>query len=293
MIKRISISLTLLLFIFYSAHAGGGWVHQKGKGFFKLSGWWINAKNAYDRDGNSNAIGGTFSHFNVNLYGEYGLTDRLDVQVYFPFMSQSKHGDVAVSMDPTPSLLPGRSITSVGDADIGIKYGIIQNKPFVLSAHLILGIPLGQNEINTALGADQIPLSTGDGEFNQIIGLTGSTSKSFGSVNAYTSLGFEFNNRTNGYSDETRVNFELGAVIKNKFILAYKLRWLKSSRNGSEDYEFPASLFSNNTEYLAYTYELAYNVTDKIGVAFNYAAVYNAKLILAAPTYSVGTYFNL
>lgn len=288
MIKSISISLSLFLVFTFKAQAGGGWVHTKGKGFFKLSGWWISANNYYNLDGSSVSASGNFSYYNVNAYGEYGLTDKLEVQVYFPFLSQAKHGDIAGG-----STISGRSIASVGDADIGIKYGFIQNKPIVVSGHLILGLPLGKNEIDPNAGFTNVPLSTGDGEFNQMIGLTASTSKSFGSVNGYTSLGFEFNNRTNGYSDETRLNFEVGAVIKEKLILAYKLRLLNSLKNGNKDLEFGASLFSNNTEYLAYTYEIAYNVTDKIGLTFNYAAVYNAKLILAAPTYSVGTYVNL
>lgn len=285
----ILLFLTGLLTIQF-AYAGGGWTHAKGKGFFKLSQWWVIADKHYTDTGNTDP-NVTMGTFNTSIYGEYGITDKLDLQVYFPFFSRSYHNEV-VSGTTGAVGIPGRAVNSIGDTDIGVKYSLISGKPVVVSAHVWLGLPLGKSDFDLN-NSSEVPLLTGDGEFNQRLGLTASTAKSFGKTNMFTSLGFEFNNRTNGFSDETRVNFELGAVINNKLILAYKLLWLNSLQNGDSTVENGASLFSNNAEYVGYTYEVAYNLTDKFGLTANYGAVYSAKLIFANPAYSVGAYFNL
>ncbi|MEO9805930.1 MAG: hypothetical protein ABJF04_21910 [Reichenbachiella sp.] len=290
--KIIKLTLVLLCILVTSqrSFAGGGWVHAKGKGYFKIGQWWVIANKHYTTTGDVDP-NVTIGTFNTSFYGEYGITDRLNAQVYFPFFARSYHNEV-VSGTTGSTNISGRAVNSIGDTDIGLKYGLIVGKPVVLSAHLWLGLPLGKNDFDTN-DAATIPLLTGDGEFNQIVGLTASTAKSFGSVNAFVSLGFEFNNRTNGFSDETRVNFEAGAVIKDKLILAYKLRWLNSLQNGDSNIENGASIFSNNTEYVGYTYEVAYNITQKFGATFNYGSVYSGELIFANPSYSLGIYFNL
>lgn len=291
-ILKTIFSLTVLVFFASQSYAGGGWLHAKGRGYFKLSQWWVIADKHYTDTGETDP-NVTMGTFNTALYGEYGITDRLNAQIYFPFFSRSYHNEV-VSGTTGNVNIPGRAVNSIGDTDIGVKYGLIVNKPVVLSAHVTLGLPLGKsdfdpNDLNT------VPLLTGDGEFNQIIGLTGSTSVNIDAINTnmFFSWGAEFNNRTNGFSDETRINAEVGAVIKERLILVYKLRWLNSLQNGDSNVENGASIFSNNAEYVGYTYEVAYNVTKKFGATFNYGAVYSAKLIFANPSYEVGVYYNL
>jgi len=289
---KIILKLLLLTFLFFIVElpvlAGGGWVHSKGKGYFKLSQWWVVADKHYSDTGDTepNLTMGTL---NTSIYGEYGITDRLNLQLYFPFFSRSFH-NAEVSNTTGMTTKPGRAVNSIGDTDIGLKYGFLTDTKIVISGHLWLGLPLGKSDIDPNY---EVQLLTGDGEFNQIIGFTASTSQSIGSTNTFASLGFEFNNRTNGFSDETRLNFEIGAVIKERLILVYKLRWLNSLKNGTSDAGTGTNIFSNNTEYLAYTYEIAYNFTSKFGITFNYGSVYSAKLIFASPSYSGGIYMNL
>jgi len=283
--------VTILLFIHgLPVLAGGGWVHSKGKGYFKLSQWWVIADKHFTDSGDTDP-NVTMGTLNTSIYGEYGITDRLNIQLYFPFLSRSFHNSV-ISGTTGVTAIPGRAVNSIGDTDIGLKYGFLTNTKIVVSGHVWLGLPLGKSDFDPS-STDVVPLLTGDGEFNQIVGFTASTAKSFGSVNAFTSIGFEFNNRTNGFSDETRLNFEIGAVIKDRLILVYKLRWLNSLQNGNSTVENGASIFSNNTEYLGYTYEIAYNVTSKFGITFNYGSVYSGKLIFANPSYSGGIYMTL
>ena len=279
-----------VLFTLLGSHqllAGGGWTHPKGKGFFKISQWWVIANKHYTSTGTVTG-NPTMGNFNTSLYGEYGLTDRLNAQLYFPFFSRAFNNTQVFSNQAPPE--PGRAVNTIGDTDIGLKYALVMNKPIVLAGYFWLGLPTGKGS-----DGDNIPvLLTGDGEFNQMVGLVGSTSQSFGSwVNAYTSVDVAYNNRTNGFSDEFRLNFELGAVIKNKLILAYKLRWLKPLKETGSTQVTGSSIFSNNVEYVGYAYEAAYNITQKLGLSFAYGAVYSAKLIFANPSYEVGVYFNL
>jgi hypothetical protein len=285
----------LILIVLFSgfihhANAGGGWVHHKGKGYFKLSQFWVKADKHFTDTGDIDP-NVTIGYFNTSIYGEYGITDKLNAQIFFPFYSRSYHNAV-ISGTTGQTDIPGRAVNSIGDTQIGLKYGLVANGKIALSTHVWLNLPFGKNEFDPN-GALVVPLLTGTGEFNQIYGFDLSTSKNFNNVNAFTSLGGQFNNRTNGYSDETRVNFEIGAVIFDKLILVYKLRWLNSLHNGDDTLENGSSLFSNNAEYLGYTYEIAYNATEKFGITFSYGSVYKAKLILASPAYSAGVYLNL
>jgi len=76
------------LFLSISLQAGGGWTQPKGKGYIKISEWWLIANEHFTDQGrvDPNLTNGLF---NTNIYAEYGLTDRLTAIVYFPFFSRS------------------------------------------------------------------------------------------------------------------------------------------------------------------------------------------------------------
>lgn len=283
--------VVLIVFSFFSqlAYGGGGWTSGKGHGYFKLSEWWLVADQHFTGKGDidPNITLGTYT---TAIYGEYGLTDKLDVQVYFPFFSRNFHNEEVSGTLGTQSRA-GRALNAVGDLDIGIKYGLITGKKIVLSAHLMLGLPTGKSSFD--IDSDEIALGTGDGEFNQLIGLNASTSHQFGSTNAFATLGAEFNSRTKGFSDQTRVNVEFGGTFKEKLTLVYKLQWLNSLQNGDVSLEDGVGIFSNNIEYVSFTYELGYAVTNRFGLAFGVGGVYLAKLILANPSYSMGVYMKI
>ena len=279
----------LLLFCSTSLIAGGGWPQPKKNGYFKLSQWWILSDQHYTDAGliDPNVTSGIF---NTSLYAEYGFTDRFTGILYFPFFSRAVINNLR-SETTKEIIAEGAAINSLGDTDIGIKYGIINNGKVALSASLTLGIPIG----NSAGGPDK-NLQTGDGEFNQLIQmdlgvpLGGSESTSF-----YGNIYTGFNNRTNDFSDEFRYGLELGAGFLNrKLWLTGKLQGVESLRNGKTAAELNStSVFANNAEYLSLGVEAAYNITDDFGVSAGFASAISGKLIYAAPSYSVGVYFKL
>lgn len=282
----------LSFFIFISltiqVQAGGGWPQPKGNGYFKITQWWVIANQHYTDAGliDPNVTNGIF---NTSFYGEYGFTDRFTGIVYFPFLSRAYFNNT-VSSTTGEIITPGDAVNSLGDTDVSLKYGIITNKPVVLSATLMLGLPLGNDS-----GGTDGSLQTGDGEFNQMIRLDASTSRTFGKVNTFYTAYLGFNNRTNGFSDEIRYGVEAGgSFLNNKILAIFRLYGIKSLKNGVVG-GLPnnTSIFANNSEHFTFSPELAYNINDTFGVSASAAVALAGRIIFAAPAYSVGVYMNL
>lgn len=261
-------------------YAGGGWTPPPGSGYFKLGQNAIIANRYFQPDGSVVGIT-TISLYTTSVYGEYGFTDRLAGIVYAPLFVRSTLN--AIEYTSGRDNEPGDYLNSVGDVDVGLKYGLIKNGPVVVSVGLTLGLPLGA----TAGGKTGI-LQTGDGEFNQL--LTVQASRAFGAFYASGLLGV--NNRTNNFSEEFRYGLEVGYSFGSKILAQLRLYGVESFKNGSGDGGAGNSIFANDTEFLSITPEVAYSLTDRLGVTANVGlAVYGSK-ILAAPNYGVGVYLK-
>jgi protein XagA len=279
--KYIFLFSALLLSV--DIYGGGGWPQKKREGYFKLDQRFLIANRFFSPEGKVVSIT-TISLYNTNFYGEYGFTDKFTGIVYFPFFFRSTLNEVVFK--PSGFTVPGDEVNSVGDPIIGIKYGLIKDKPIVVSASLNLGIPLG----NTSGGKTQI-LQTGDGEFNQLLKLE--ASRSFYSVPIYVTLTAGFNNRTNNFSDEFHYGLEAGYTFKDKLTGIFRVYGVESLYNGGNVESTQNSIFSNNTEYLSYGPELIYSITPKFGVTAAAYFAWSGKNILAAPSYIVGAYLKL
>ena len=283
-------TILLITGLLFSANlfAGGGWPQPKGQGYFKLYQWWVIADRHYTDAGliDPNVTNGIF---NTSFYGEYGFTDRLTGVVNFPFFSRAYFNNT-LSATTGDLLVPGEAINSIGDTDIGLKYGLVTNRRIAVSATLTLGLPLGNSAGGTAGN-----LQTGDGEFNQMLQVDAGTGFSLGSVPAYANIYAGFNHRTNGFSDEIRYGVEAGLNLFNQRLwLIGRLYGIESLQNGDMGENINStSLFANNSEFLTVSPELAFQITDKWGVSASYATALSGKIIFANPSYSVGVFFNL
>ena len=287
--KRNGFILIVLFLLAHVSYAGGGWPQPKGKGYFKLSEWWVISNRHYTEVGllDPNVTNGIF---NTSLYAEYGFTNRLTGVLYFPFFSRAYFNNT-VSGTTGEVIIPGEAINSVGDTDVGLKYGILTKGPIALSATLTLGLPLGNNS-----GGSAGNLQTGDGEFNQLLQLDAGKGFRIGKVDAYANAYFGFNNRTNDFSDELRFGIEGGATFLNGRLTAIlRLFGVQSLNNGALPSELSnsTSIFANNTEHLSFSPELAYNITDKWGVSVSTGRALSGRLIFANPSYSVGVFVKL
>ncbi len=270
--------------------AGGPWTQPQGKGYFKLSEYWI----VYDRhftDVGLTDPNTTTGIFNTVLYGEFGLTDRWTAIVNFPFLSRNYMNNV-VSGTTGEILVPGEAINTIGDTDIGVKYGL--NKPgsaWPMALSLTLGLPLG----NPSAGALE-NLQTGDGEFNQILQFDVGRSFRLGQkVNAYAAAHAAFNHRTNGYSEEIRMGLEAGAnLMKSNLWLILRLANWESLKNGSTAESITStSIFANNTEFTSFTLEAAYYVYRGWGLSAAFGGAFRGEIVAAAPSYQVGVFWDM
>lgn len=283
--------ITLIILVLPTlVQAGGGWPKKKGTGYYKVSQWWVISDKHFTSSGLTDPNIRT-GIFNTSFYGEYGITDRLTGIVYFPFFSRV-HRANEVSGTNGSILSPEESVNSIGDTDIGIKYGI--SKPgskFTFAGSLILGLPLGNDS-----GGSDGSLQTGDGEFNQMIRFDLSKSFSLFNIPMYANIYAGANNRTNDFSDEIRFGGEAGAsFFKNKLWIIGRVDIQESLQNGlsSSSGSDGATIFANNTEFASFTYEAAYYLTDKLGVSAAYGGAFSGALIAANPSYSVGVFLDI
>ena len=281
MTKKL-IFVLFFLSIALSSLAGGGWPQPKGRGYFKLSQSYLLSPKYFDGTGTLIDLTPSFGYFATSFYGEFGFTDRLTGIIYMPFFARAVKNELRFNQSGLNEA--GASLNSFGDTDIAVKYGLIVNKPIVVSATVLFGLPLGDNG-----AANANALQTGDGEFNQMLRID--ASHSFYPKKFYVSTYAAFNNRTAGFSDEVRFGAEIGLTLK-KFIPIFKVSTVHSLFNGDVS-ATQNGIFSNNTEFISPSLELNYQITEKMGVSASMATALAARNILASPNFGVGVYLKL
>jgi len=279
-LKRIIITITLLT-AGITSYAGGGWVYGKHKGYFKLAQNMIRSPYFYNPGGTITDIP-TVSLYTTSLYGEYGITDRLNAIVYIPFFVRSTLN--RVHFNQSGDEIPGDQLNAFGDTNVGFKYGFFQNKAIVMSLGVTFGLPLGHWRVNS-----EHILQTGDGEFNQMITLQ--ASHSFYPKPFYVSAMVGFNNRTRGFSEEFRYAAEAGLTLK-KWICDLKIYSINSLYNGTAGENQANSIFANNTEYFSFTPEVNYLFNEKTGISGSVGFALAGRNILASPNFSLGVFMT-
>jgi hypothetical protein len=278
--KKIILIVTFLLAASL-LFAGGGWPQPYRGGYFKLSQNYIRSPYFFGPDGSIVDIT-TIQLFTTSIYGEYGFSKRLTGILYFPFFVRNTLNETVYNQ--SGQVVPGDEFQSIGDTDLSFKYAIVMNKPIVVSATLLFGLPFGKSS-----GGEGQILQTGDGEFNQMIRLD--ASHSFYPKPLYVSAYAGFNNRTQDFSDEIRFGAEVGLTFK-KFTPILKLNVVQSVYNGDAE-AIQNGIFSNNTEYVSPTVELNYQWTEQWGISGSGGFAFAGKNILASPNWSLGVYLKL
>lgn len=287
--KKVNLLFILVILVSSNIFAGGPWTQKKGKGYYKLSEWWLTYNQHYTDSGEIDP-NLTTGIFNTSIYAEHGFTDRLTGIIYAPIFSRNYHNN-QVSATTGEIDIKGEALNSIGDFDITLKYGLTQaGAKIPISVSLTLGLPLGQ----TGKGELNI-LQTGDGEFNQMIQLDAGTGFQIGNTNAYASAYVGINNRTNGFSEEFRYGIEFGVgLMQQKIWLISRLGGVESFQNGEQTNPFTnTSIFANNSEYTSFGIEAAYYVTKNTGFSVSFASAFRGRIIAAAPSYSVGVFYDL
>ena len=269
--------------------AGGPWPQPKGKGYYKLSEWWIVFDEHFTDLGlkDPNVTTGVF---NTSLYAEYGITNRLTAQFNGALFSRNTMNNL-VSQTTGDIIAAGEGFNSLGDINVGLKYGLTKpgsKLPVALS--VMLGLPTG-----TPVAGELNNLQTGDGEFNQIVQLDAGTGFNIGSSRSYLSAHLGFNNRTNQFSEELLFGGEFGlGLIKNKLFLVAKLNIVESFKNGATGAAVTStSIFANNAESSTFGVEANLYLTKNLGLSVGTANPFAGEIVAAGRSYSVGVFLDL
>ncbi len=264
------------------------WVKGKKKGYYKLSAWSLVADQHYTDTGDidPNATRGLF---NLSFYGEYGITDKLDVIAYIPFFSRTYQND-QVSGTTGEVIQKGEELNSIGDSDIGLRYGILQNENYALSTTLKFGFPTGEDA-----GGSDGSYQTGDGEFNQLLQVDLGIPFTIKKTPLYAKTYIGYNNRTQDFSDELHFGGEAGvSFFKNKLWLIARLNAIQSLQNGDRSAQnTQGSVFANNIEYTSIGAEIAYYFTKRLGASFSFASAVSGRIVYAAPSISGGIFLDI
>lgn len=281
--KKIILLLSIGL-ISSNSFAGGGWVKKKGEGYYKMGESTIYATKYFNSSGDIVKIV-TTGYYSTYLYSEIGLGKKFEAYTYFPFLTRVVKNRVKNSKTGN-EIIPGDQLTSLGDMDLGLKYGLIQDKAVVWSTSVVFKLPFG----NASGGNSQL-LQTGDGAFSQLL----RTDISAATNRFHTSIFFGVRHRGKSYSDEFQNGFELGWNNNRKFYIIGKLNSVLSFYNSkvSINDEEITSIFANNTEYISPSLEFAYVTDKKWGFSIYGQGAIKAKNILAAPTLGVGIFYDI
>ena len=265
----------------FSMFAGGGWPQKKGEGYFKFGQGMIRASHYYTPDGSVEDIT-TTSYYGTYLYGEYGITNRFTTIGYFPVLARVTQNQV-INEETKEEIIPGDELTSLGDATIGLKYGIIPTGKVVWSAQVDLKIPLGIES-----GGESGLLQTGDGAFSQLLKTEVSTSKG----NFYYSAMLGIRHRGNDYSDDWHSGLEVGWNKNERFYTILKMNSIQSFNN-SDELNSGNSLFGNNLGYIAIGPEFHYFFKNNWGMNATVVGAIQGKNMLADPYLGAGISYNL
>lgn len=282
---------TILLFtvIFITQNSFGQWSKGKGNGYYKLSAWYLNTDQHYTDTGNIDP-NVTRSQFNVNLYAEYGLTEKLDIIGYIPFYARATQNNIFSGTNGSLTQ-EGEAISSIGDIDLGVNYNIYKGNQWAASVKLLLGIPSGEDN-----GGSDGSYQTGDGEFNQYLSGALGYSTTFKGTPFYLKSYLGYNNRSQNFSDEFRFGLESGLNIFNKKVwLIGRLDVVKSLQNGSLSAQnnTQGSIFANNIEFVGVGLEASYYITRKLGISLTYGGAVSGRIIAANPSISGGVFLDI
>ncbi|QMU65058.1 MAG: hypothetical protein GKR88_12680 [Flavobacteriaceae bacterium] len=282
-----------LLFVVISAMiqqaSFGQWSKGQGKGYYKLSAWYLKTDKHYTDTGNTDP-NITRTQFNINAYVEYGIANQFDLIAYVPFYARATQNNVFSGT--TGNLIQnGEAISSIGDIDLGINYGFYKKRNWAASVKILFGLPTGEKS-----GGSDGSYQTGDGEFNQFLSVALGYATAFNHLPFYAKTYLGYNNRSQNFSDEFRFGLESGINIFNKKLwIIGRLNVVESLRNGSLNAQnnTQGSIFANNVEFINLGAEVSYYITKKIGVSLNYDGAVSGRIIAANPSISGGVFLDI
>ncbi|MGY3091354.1 hypothetical protein ACVWYF_004420 [Hymenobacter sp. UYAg731] len=256
------------------ATAGGGWTRKKKKGYVKVGLTTVSTDRYHPLTGGTIETA-QFRQQVYSIYGEYGLTNRLEATLSFPFFRRATF----------PGLTPGQG---VGDPEIGLRYGVLTGK-WPLAVQVAVEAPLGSPNVfgrDRANPNSYLRLPTGDGEWN--VWTRAALSHSLGQLPAFITVSAGYNKRTGGFTDQYSYGAQAGYHFFNKLWLTATERTLANVRPPDLS-KFGAIGLGEGVAYSTAGLGASYAVTKNLSATADWATGFGQlRNVYSGNQYTVG-----
>lgn len=257
------------------------WTQEKGKGYYKIGLWWLEAEEHYTSTGlvDPNATRGLFI---MNFFGRYGLSDKVTLIGYLPHTRVYQNTQVFSSGREN---IAGEEFSSLGDINLGLEYQLGKKSSWAHSISLSLGLPTGK-----VRGGSDDSYQTGDGEFNQQLRYHLGKSYPLGKRRFYAKASVGINQRSKGFSDEFRASIETGTkLFKDKLLTLIRANTIQSFYNGSLDAtNSNGSIFANNVEVVNIGGEFIFRLNSKFSWGLSGSYPVMGRVLYRSAAFSTG-----
>ena len=273
--KKINLILVLTLLSIQLSLAQSPWTRDKGKAYVQLGLTGLYYNQTADENGKKQDLNENVADVSLQVYSEYGLTNKLTVNFILPYKSVSVENEFLNTTE---------SHSGIGNVSLGLKYKLSDKNWKISSGIMISANTISKNKTNF--------IATG---FNASTFLTYiSIGKSKNKLYYYGNIGYGY--MDNNYSDFFRFNGEIGyeVIPKGHIILG-----LETKNNISKESAFINDIYSNlstsdRQNYNAIGIKLNYEFKkDKFGINLAGFGAFDIKNAPLALTLNLGLYAKL
>lgn len=278
--RRLLITLLVLLTLPTLSMAGGPWIRGHRKGFVQLgySGLYYNA--VFGPTGSERAVFRNTSDVTLQLYAEYGLAKGWEIRGVLPY----KLLKTGPSTDRTANPAPAGTLNGIGNIGLGIKRALLDG-PVKLS--------VGVDALaSTFTNNDRLGLRTGYEGFTVLPYL--SVGSGGGRTYYFAEAGYGF--MTQNYSNFLKLNGEYGYRLHPRLWVAGTLDFRLPAKNGpffnTEAYQFTGT-YLNDQLYLGAGIKAAYDVVpDKFGLTGSVIGALAGQNVPFSRSYNAGIFIK-
>ncbi len=281
MFRILGVIFSLQLTI--GAIAGGGWVKQKGFGYYKLSQAWVSSEGYFSgADGYSPGLNSQL--LTTSLYFEHGLGKGVSLEAYLPIYI--RHSIEGTILQDSTELSVNDAAGGIGDTDIGLRFRLYQSESINVSGTVKLGLPTGGIE-----KGDRGNLFTGDGEFNQLFRVDASVPFGTKKIGGYATAYLGYNNRNEPFSPEVHYGFEAGvSTAESRLWLIGRLLGIHAADDEAREF---SNGFTQSMSFTNFMVEAAFYMDEEIGFSVSYTGSVSGNVLLVAPQYTVGLFMDV
>jgi len=258
--KNIKFLVLLISMLhFFSVNGQNGWVKNKNSFYAQATFSNFSSSDYYSKSGELFDSGSTFKSSGINLYGEYGISNRLTAVLNVPAVMFNRFSST-------------ETVSGIGSIQLGLKYGILKSFPLSISVDFDIPTGNGENfatskETNDLGMFDQINLPISDGEFNVWTTLAASNSFLDGKLFGSAFSGFNF--RTKDFSNQWKSGIEVGYLFFDKLYLIGKLN--VQGKFESSEAVVASFLFGEGTTFTSFGVTGMYNINKNLKVIASYS----------------------